>query len=68
MTEIKIMFKNGEYGYYTTDAKIEEVFEAIGDTKRDGKRGIIVLKEISNDKKTLIDIEEITTFGFSSVE
>ena len=68
MIEIKILFKNGEYGYYTTSDNIEVVFELIGDAIRDSQSGVLLLKEISNDKQTLINIQEITTFGYSVVE
>lgn len=68
MIEIKIIFKNGEIVYYTSNENIEELFEVIGDGIRDGKRGIITLKEMANDKKTLVDIQDITTFGYSSIE
>jgi len=62
------MFKSGEYIYYTTNESIGEVFELIGDAIRDKRSGVITLKEISNDKKTLINIQEIATFGYSIVE
>ena len=67
MIEIKIMFKNGECVYYTTDDNIELVFELIGDAIRDERKGVINLKEISNDKRTLVNIQEIATFGYSEV-
>lgn len=68
MIEIKIMFKNGEYAYYTTSENIEVLFELIGDAIRDRKNGVLLLKEISNDKQALINIQEITSFGYNNVE
>jgi len=67
MAEIKIMFKNGECVYYTTNADIETVSELIRNAIRDGIRGIVNLNELSNDRKTLVNIQEIATFGYSTV-
>ncbi|APC41544.1 hypothetical protein E4V42_13580 [Clostridium estertheticum] len=67
MIEIKILFKNGECAYYTTSKDIDSIFELIGDAKRDCQSGIIQLEEICSNKQTLIDIQEIATFGYSMV-
>ena len=68
MIEIKIMFKNGEYGYYKSNANIKDLEKAISDAKRESVNGTFILTEISADKRTLVDIQEITTFGYSTVE
>ena len=68
MIEIKIMFKNGEYAYYTTSENIEVLFELIADTISGGRNGVLLFKELSNGKQALVNIREITSFGYSNVE
>ena len=69
MEEMKIMFKNGEYGYYEPiSLSAKEIFKTIIDVKSSLYYKTIVLKEIANGKCTVIDIQEIVTFGYSTVD
>jgi hypothetical protein len=65
--EIKILFKNGVADYYTIDQNIERVYETLGDAIRDDHTGVLDLIHIGTNKKTIINIQEIVTFGYSMV-
>lgn len=62
--EIKIQFKSGAVGYYTTDQDVEKLFDGLGDLIRDRYVGVIELTDLSDKKRTFINISEISTFGY----
>lgn len=80
--EFKISFKNGNVGYYTyledreIDNKTEK--EMIKNVERDIKmvfhhksgnmKSVITLKDCFDNKKTMIDVSEIVTVGYSLAE
>lgn len=68
MDEIKIRFKNGEIGYFKLeDDNIEKVFDFIGDAIRDSATGVLELIDLVDDKRTIVNISEISTFGYSKI-
>ena len=71
INEFKILFKSGYLGYFKlvidTDDNAEKFYQYIGDSIRDGVTGVFELIELSNDKKTFINIADIATIGYSKV-
>lgn len=68
MNEIKIIFKNGILGYYKfLGDDIEKVFDFLGDAIRDGSKGALEVVDLIDDKRTIINISDISTFGYSKV-
>lgn len=70
MLEIKIVFKNGLVGFYTqttdeepTEENMHKLRDFIGNAIKDDLRGSFELMEIGTRFLTVIDIEEIATFG-----
>ncbi|HCL4479894.1 TPA: hypothetical protein N2D99_001961 [Clostridium botulinum] len=69
MNEIKIRFKSGEVGYFKLlNDEIEKVFETLDDAIRDRRNDTLEAIDLADDKRTLIDISDISTFGYSKVE
>lgn len=69
MNEIKIRFKSGDIGYFKLeDDEIEDFFDFLGDTIRDRLDGVLELIDLVDDKKTIINVKDITSFGYSKVE
>lgn len=69
MNEIKIRFKSGDVGYFKLeDGKIEDFFDFLGDAIRDGSNGVLELIDLVDDKRTIINVNDITSFGYSKVE
>lgn len=69
MNEIKIRFKSGDVGYFKLeDGKIEDFFDFLGDDIRDGLNGVLELIDLVDDKRTIINVKDITSFGYSKVE
>ncbi len=72
MNEIKIRFKNGEIAYFKLVDEEEDIilkfYEFLGDAIKDGARGVFEAIDLSDDKKTIIDIRDISTFGYSKIE
>ena len=68
MNEIKIIFKNGILGYYKfLGDDIEKVFDFLGDAIRDGSKGVLEVVDLIDDKRTIINISDISIFGYSKV-
>lgn len=70
MNEIKIRFKSGEVGYFkllNEDDDIDLTFNAIGDAIRDNKTGVVELIDLIDGKKTMVNIVDISTFGYNKV-
>lgn len=68
MNEVKIIFKNGLMGHYKyLGDDIEKVFDFLGDAIRDGGKGVMEVVDLSDDKRTIINISDISTFGYSKV-
>ncbi|MFW2490741.1 hypothetical protein [Clostridium chromiireducens] len=75
MLEIKILFKSGYIGYFTpineddpTEESIFRLRELISTAKKQLMRGSFELKELKTDYITVIDVQEIVTFGTRLVE
>lgn len=69
MNEIKIRFKSGDVGYFKLeDDRIEVFFDFLGEAIRDGLNGALELIDLVDDKRTIINIKDITSFGYSKVE
>lgn len=69
MNEIKIRFKSGDIGYFKLeDGEIEDFFDFLGDAIRDRLDGVFELIDLVDDKRTIINIKDITSFGYSKVE
>ena len=80
--EFKISFKNGNVGYYTylEDGTIDNQTEKemIKNAEKDIKMALnfkaenmklaMILKDCIDDKKTMIDVSEIVTIGYSLAE
>ena len=68
MNEINIIFKNGILGYYKfLGDDIEKVFDFLGDAIKDGSKGVLEVVDLIDDKRTIINISDISTFGYSKV-
>ena len=69
MNEIKIRFKSGDVGYFKLeDDRIEAFFDFLEEAIRDGLNGVLELIDLVDDKRTIINIKDITSFGYSKVE
>ena len=69
MSEIKIRFKSGDIGYFKLEEdKIEEFFDFLGDAIRDRLDGVLELIDLVDDKRTIINVKDITSFGYSKIE
>lgn len=69
MNEIKIRFKSGDIGYFKLeDDEIEDFFDFLGDAIRDRLDGVLELIDLVDDKRTIINVKDITSFGYSKVE
>lgn len=69
MNEIKIRFKSGEIGYFKLidDDNIEKTFNVLGDAIRDKVAGVFEAIDLADDKITIINILDISTFGYSKI-
>lgn len=68
MNEIKIRFKSGEIGYFKLESdSIHTIFSLLGDAIKEEKSGILELIDLTDDKKTIVDIRDISTFGYNFV-
>jgi tyrosyl-tRNA synthetase len=71
MNEIKIRFSSGEIGYFKlvddTDENIVKTYDFLGDAIRDRSSGVFELIDLADDKKTIINIKDITSIGYSKV-
>ena len=72
LNEFKILFKNGHLGYYKlkidTDENAEKFYQYISDAIQEGAIGVFELIDLSDNKKTFINIAEVTTIGYSKVK
>jgi hypothetical protein len=75
MLEIKIVFKSGYIGYFTSASEEEPTEESIGklrelirNAKQQAMRGSFELKELKTDYLTVIDVEEVASFGTKLTE
>lgn len=72
MYEIKIRFKSGEIGYFKSEDNEEQlmlrIFDVLGDSIKDGVKGVIELIELTDEKRTIINISDITSFGYSFID
>nr|DAK74108.1 MAG TPA: hypothetical protein [Caudoviricetes sp.] len=69
MNEIKIRFKSGDVGYFKLeDDRIEDFFDFLREAIRDGLNGVLELIDLVDDKRTIINVKDITSFGYSKVE
>lgn len=75
MLEIKIVFKSGYIGYFTpangeepTEASVLKLKELISNAKQQAMRGTFELKELKTNYLTLIDIQEVASFGTRLIE
>ena len=75
----KILFKNNTIGWYriiedekdsefTEEKKAELTLEAVKEQKLNRSTGILTMIDCTNDKKTIIDMSEIVTIGYSLEE
>lgn len=63
--EIKIRFRNGEVGYFKLEGDdIEEFFDYLKKAIRDRVAGVLELIDLSDDKRTIVNILDISTFGY----
>jgi hypothetical protein len=75
MLEIKIVFKSGYVGYFTS-AKEEEpseesvlkLRELISNAKQQAMRGSFELEELKTGYLTIIDVQEVAAFGTRLIE
>ncbi len=64
-SEIKIRFSNGEVGYFKLEGDdIEEFFDYLKKAIRDRVAGVLELIDLSDDKRTIVNILDISTFGY----
>lgn len=70
MLEIKIVFKSGHIGYFTgateeepTEENVLKLRELIRNAKQKEMRGSFELKELKTGYFTVIDVQEVATFG-----
>lgn len=72
INEIKIRFKNGNTEYFKlvddADEYIENIYNFIGNAIRDGLKGVFEVIDLVDYKKTLINIQDITSIGYSKVD
>jgi hypothetical protein len=75
MLEIKIVFKSGHIGYFTsvneeepTEETIGKLRELIRNAKQQSMIGSFELRELKNGYLTVIDIQEVASFGTKLVE
>lgn len=65
MNEIKIRFKSGEVAYFKLkDNNVNKLFDRLGDAIRDGARGVIELIDLADGKRTIVNFNEIASFGY----
>lgn len=68
--KFKIMFKNGQIGYFISEDKVTiETVESLSTTIRKvmekGSKGSITMIDTTDNKMTLINLQEIATIGYS---
>lgn len=69
MSEIKIRFKSGDVGYFKLeDDRIEDLFDFLGEAIRDGLNAVVELIDLKDGKRTIINVKDITSFGYSKGE
>ena len=69
MSEIKIRFKSGDVGYFKLeDDRIEDFFDFLGEAIRDGLNAVVELIDLKDNKRTIINVKDITIFGYSKGE
>jgi len=75
MLEIKIVFKSGYIGYFTsaseeepTEESVLKLRELIRNAKQQDMRGSFELKELKTGYLTVIDVQEVATFGTRLIE
>lgn len=65
MNDIKIRFKSGDVAYFKLkDDNIDKLFDRLGDAIGDGARGVIELIDLADDKRTIVNFNEIASFGY----
>lgn len=75
----KILFKNNTIGWYRIiedekdsefpeEKKAELALEAVKEQKLNRSTGTLTMIDCTNDKKTIIDMSEIVTIGYSLEE
>ena len=63
--EIKIRFRNGEVGFFKLESDdIEEFCDALRNVITEGTTGVLELIDLSDDKRTIVNILDISTFGY----
>lgn len=72
MNEIKIRFKSGDIGYFKliddTDEYIQNIYNYITLAIREEMKGTFEVIDLTDDKKTSININEIASIGYSKIE
>lgn len=75
MLEVKIVFKSGYIGYFTsasekvpTEENIAKLRELVSNAKQKEMRGTFELKELKTGYLTLIDVQEVASFGTRLIE
>ena len=74
MLEIKIVFKSGHVGIYKltgeelTNKELEEFEEIIINAIKEKATGTFKLKDKESGYKTIINIQEVATFGTRMIE
>lgn len=69
MVEIKIRFKSGDTGYFTVEEQnVELIFNGLASGIKNKTSGTLEVMEIGCNKKTIINIQDISSFGFSIIE
>lgn len=65
MNDIKIRFKSGDVAYFKLENdNIDKLFDRLGDAIRDGARGVIELIDLADDKRTIVNFNEVASFGY----
>ena len=66
--ETKIYFKSGRVGYYKCQGFSEDdMLLKLSKAIMNGAKGCLVMKDMEDGKKTLINAQEIATFGVSLI-
>lgn len=68
MVEIKIRFRSGEIGYFKLiNDDIKDIFNILRNAIRDSKTGVLEVIDLVDDKKTIINISDVSTFGYKEI-
>lgn len=66
--EIKIRFKSGQVGLFKSEnSNFKKVYDCLGDAIRDGANGVLELIDLEDNKITIVNIQDISTFGYGEV-